>query len=364
MLWLFVLSLAVVWIGLQGVTKDGTIRSLEARVLTLESNLAAATAIQVEDRGKVIGLSHRLDADEHVLNRYSTNTTSNADLEDEIVLLRSYVMASMAYLGKNVSADVDERMAGLTHEMQRSEERVMSAKKSVDDNIHEMRASINATSDKLQEAVDSATALIHDEVLDVKDTMEAYVVVTNHQFAAENDFVKYQLAGTFTLIGSLISFWHLTGHLRNLHKPDVQRRILAILWMVPIYGISSWLSMVLTPLAPVLELIRDCYEAYAIHTFVAFLMAILEDGMGLQSLVLKLTAQAEAELEAGNLTIKPPTGMFYDPNSPSSIALNWLYQCKLLTLQFVVMKPLLALVPYMLRLIGHDTSQGFVDENG
>jgi hypothetical protein len=42
-------------------------------------------------------------------------------------------------------------------------------------------------------------------------------------------------AGTFTLLACLLSFWHLTLHLRYHFKPDVQRRIMAVLWMVPIY---------------------------------------------------------------------------------------------------------------------------------
>lgn len=52
----------------------------------------------------------------------------------------------------------------------------------------------------------------------------------------------YQLAGTFTLIGCLISMWHMTSHLRNFKQPFVQRKVLAILWMCPIYSITSWLS--------------------------------------------------------------------------------------------------------------------------
>lgn len=46
-------------------------------------------------------------------------------------------------------------------------------------------------------------------------------------------------AGTFTLLACLLSFWHLTLHLRYHFKPDVQRRIMAVLWMVPIYRCRS-----------------------------------------------------------------------------------------------------------------------------
>jgi hypothetical protein len=61
----------------------------------------------------------------------------------------------------------------------------------------------------------------------------------------------------------------------------VQRRIMAVLWMVPIYSITSWLSLVWPKLEPFLAAVRDCYEAYAIYTFIGLLIAVIEDGRGL-----------------------------------------------------------------------------------
>ena len=56
--------------------------------------------------------------------------------------------------------------------------------------------------------------------------------------------MHFFFAGTFTLLGCLISLWHLTSHLRHYYKPDVQRRVMAVLWMVPIYSVTSWFSLV------------------------------------------------------------------------------------------------------------------------
>lgn len=56
---------------------------------------------------------------------------------------------------------------------------------------------------------------------------------------------------------------------------------MAVLWMVPIYSITSWLSLVWPKLEPFLAAVRDCYEAYAIYTFIGLLIAIIEDGRGL-----------------------------------------------------------------------------------
>lgn len=58
-----------------------------------------------------------------------------------------------------------------------------------------MGQSLGETVAMLNSAVDAARTTIHFEVSSVKSDIEQYVAVTNKQFAAENDFVKYQLAG-------------------------------------------------------------------------------------------------------------------------------------------------------------------------
>ena len=56
---------------------------------------------------------------------------------------------------------------------------------------------------------------------------------------------------------------------------------MAVLWMVPIYSITSWLTLVFPKTEVYLSTLRDCYEAYAVYTFIALLIAIIEDGKGL-----------------------------------------------------------------------------------
>ena len=49
---------------------------------------------------------------------------------------------------------------------------------------------------QIDRVMHEASTTIHDEVETVKESVEEYVTITNEQFAKENDFVKYQLAGT------------------------------------------------------------------------------------------------------------------------------------------------------------------------
>ena len=155
--------------------------------------------------------------------------------------------------------------------------------------------------------------------------------------------------------------------------------------MVPIYGITSWLSLVVPSAERVLGALRDCYEAYAIYTFIALLIAVLEDGKGLTELINRLATQVVEEKSAlaeydtlveeyrrgqgstGGLMwllyqrgrpenigsrphehIVPPCCCCYVSHRPSSVAAAWLYQCQLMALQFVIMKPLLTVIPLTL----------------
>ena len=183
--------------------------------------------------------------------------------------------------------------------------------------------------------------------------------------------------------------WHLTSHLRHYYKPDVQRRIMAVLWMVPIYSITSWLSMVFPKFEPFFGAFRDCYEAYAIYTFVALLIAIIEDGRGLSGMVAllakRVVEERDAVIEYERLVaerapsrgffswfastddsaeplarlparpaehIKPPFPCCYQPHRPSTVAAAWLYQCQLMAAQFVILRPFLSVVPLILKFSG------------
>jgi hypothetical protein len=60
-----------------------------------------------------------------------------------------------------------------------------------------MNYQLGLTVNELNSAVETAQATIHEEVENVRETIQNYVLATNDKFAAENDFVKYQLAGAY-----------------------------------------------------------------------------------------------------------------------------------------------------------------------
>ncbi len=313
-----------------------------------------------------------------------SNHTSNADVLDQLAatnlrvsmeLQQSKAEVSQALLEveRNVTIQLNNSQAQVNEAMDTLRSVVLSAtgeiyevQRNVTLQLSLMSESISETTVKLNNDVQQAQDIIQREVSGVREDIRKYIVTTNKQFDAENDFVKYQLAGTFTLIGCLISLWHMTSHLRHYHKPRVQRRIMAILWMVPIYGVTSWLTLVMPKFEQFFSAIRDCYEAYAVYTFIAILCAILEEGRGFAGLIEKLTKRVFIEMEAierydpnqggprPKLHMSPPWPFCYVNNRPISIAAAWLYQCKLMAMQFVILKPLLTMSPAIFKWMGVD----------
>ncbi|KAI1275677.1 DUF300 domain protein [Xylaria sp. FL0933] len=84
------------------------------------------------------------------------------------------------------------------------------------------------------------------------------------------------VAGVFSLAAAILSVVSIWFQLKNYRKPLLQRYVVRILLMVPIYSVSSWVSMVSLKAAAFLDPIRDIYEAFTIYTFFQLLLNYLD----------------------------------------------------------------------------------------
>lgn len=153
-----------------------------------------------------------------------------------------------------------------------------------------------------------------------------------------------QMAGTFVLLTCLLTMFHMASHLNNYHEPVVQRKIIAILWMSPIYAVTSFLSLVVPVTEGYLSIVKDFYEAYVIYTFFSFLIAVL--GRGDRSVAVQVLAKHADHL-------KNPTSCFrrcYHPlpeESPLAKANAVLLECQILVMQFVFCRPLTSIISFV-----------------
>ena len=82
------------------------------------------------------------------------------------------------------------------------------------------------------------------------------------------------ITGICAFLAFIISSNLIIKHLRYYTKPNEQRWILRLIFIVPIYAITSWISLLLfgqnaQNVYLYLDTIRSCYEAFVIYCFLS-----------------------------------------------------------------------------------------------
>jgi hypothetical protein len=205
-----------------------------------------------------------------------------------------------------------------------------------------------------------ATRHIDEVLYKVTNDQQAQIEHLNVKVEEEHDLTILHMAGTFALLSGLISMFHMTAHLRNMNEPFVQRKILAILWMPPIYAVTSFLSLVWPVMEGYLSIIKDFYEAYVIYTFLSFLIAVM--GRGDRNVVVQRLA-----LHADHLD-KPTKCLSscYHPSpeeSPEAKAKAVLMECQILAMQFVFCRPLTSIASFVFMTLSQVETDNVVSGN-
>jgi Organic solute transporter Ostalpha len=130
-------------------------------------------------------------------------------------------------------------------------------------------------------------------------------------------------------------------HLTHWFMPDVQKYVVRILWMVPIYAIQSYLSLCYHHARVYMSTIRDFYEAFVIASFVYYLVELLG---GQESLVHLLRHK------------NPVYGQHKFPISlvlqPWELGEEFMLQCKHGVLQYVVFKTTATILIFLCEFAG------------
>ncbi|KAF7463634.1 transmembrane protein 184C isoform X1 [Marmota monax] len=147
------------------------------------------------------------------------------------------------------------------------------------------------------------------------------------------------IAGIFLLLTIPISLWVILQHLVHYTQPELQKPIIRILWMVPIYSLDSWIALKYPSIAIYVDTCRECYEAYVIYNFMGFLTNYLTNRY--PNLVLILEAK-DQQKHFPPLCCCPPW--------PMGEVL--LFRCKLGVLQYTVVRPFTTIVALICELLG------------
>ncbi|KAI1386324.1 DUF300-domain-containing protein [Hypoxylon trugodes] len=109
--------------------------------------------------------------------------------------------------------------------------------------------------------------------LTCNSTLEDMRIGSEEKIAGSLTFHQLALiiSGASTIVAYIASFYLMWRHAINYTKPQEQRHIIRILFMVPVYATSAFLCIWYYWHAVYFQVISDCYEAFAIASFFALL---------------------------------------------------------------------------------------------
>ncbi|XP_069838140.1 transmembrane protein 184A [Dendropsophus ebraccatus] len=154
------------------------------------------------------------------------------------------------------------------------------------------------------------------------------------------------ISGVFVWTALLLTCHQIYLHLRNYTIPNEQRYIIRILFIVPIYSFDSWLSLLLIgndQYYVYFDSVRDCYEAFVIYSFLSLCFEYLGGESAIMTEIRGKPVQSSCFY--GTCCLQ---GMSY--------SIGFLRFCKQATLQFCIVKPIMAVVTIILQAFGkyHD----------
>jgi hypothetical protein len=139
------------------------------------------------------------------------------------------------------------------------------------------------------------------------------------------------------VIGTIILSVRLVYlHLTHWYMPEVQKYVVRILWMVPLYAMQSYLSLRYHKSRIYIDSVRDFYEAYVIASFVYYLMALL----GGQDALTELLRHKDPQLGQHSF----PLSLILEP---WELGEEFTLQCKHGVLQYVVIKCIATLLTFL-----------------
>ena len=89
--------------------------------------------------------------------------------------------------------------------------------------------------------------------------------------------IAWFIAFVFVALSLPITLYEVTQHLENYRAPRLQRHVIRILWMVPIYAVDGWFALRFKSKTIYFDTVREIYEAYVIYNFYTYCIVYLQE---------------------------------------------------------------------------------------
>ncbi|XP_031393157.1 protein LAZ1 homolog 1 [Punica granatum] len=162
-------------------------------------------------------------------------------------------------------------------------------------------------------------------------------------------------ASIFVLVALVLSMYLIFEHLAAYNQPDEQKFLIGLILMVPVYAVESFLSLVDSSAAFNCEVIRDCYEAFALYCFERYLIACLG---GEESTIKYMESQSVISASTPLLEEAYSYGVVEHPFPLNCFMREWYlgpdfyHAVKIGIVQYMILKLICALLAMILQAFG------------
>ncbi|KAI5076537.1 hypothetical protein GOP47_0008602 [Adiantum capillus-veneris] len=160
------------------------------------------------------------------------------------------------------------------------------------------------------------------------------------------------IASFFVLVALSLSFVLIFAHLTHYTKPQEQKWLIGVVFMVPVYSVESFASLWNPNISIECDILRNCYEAFALYSFGNYLIAC----MGGEEEILEFF---EKKFEVASTCGRDVTkAAMHHPFPLKFLLAPWMYghncfkRIKFGIVQYMIMKTLCALLSLILELCG------------
>ena len=181
-------------------------------------------------------------------------------------------------------------------------------------------------------------------------TMILVVPLVTYRALKENKvkIAAWHSAGVMVIGTLILSARLIYLHLSHWYMPGVQKYVVRIILMVPIYAIQSWLSLRFIHARIYIDAIREFYEAFVIASFVYYIIELMGGEDALVSL-LRQKVRDDPELAHHIRNHQWPLNYVL---LPWDLGTDFMLQCKHGVLQYVLAKALFTCLTYILESLG------------
>eukprot|EP00164_Ancoracysta_twista_P003437 GFYU01004583.1.p1 GENE.GFYU01004583.1~~GFYU01004583.1.p1 ORF type:complete len:423 (-),score=116.55 GFYU01004583.1:130-1398(-) len=167
-----------------------------------------------------------------------------------------------------------------------------------------------------------------------------FAIIELYEERKQNHYVGWFVAAVFVMLAVPISVWSIFRHVYHYNQPQLQKHVIRVLWMVPIYSINAWFALRFKESAIYLNTLRECYEAFVIYSFAMY----LQNYLGTQEQVVEILRSKDA---ARGHHIFPLGWM-----EPWEMGEEFFTLCRIGVSQYVLIRPVFTIIALILETVG------------